>query len=351
MSCFGGNVSPDLFQNCCNANQLCEWNGNLEDVVSEPIYVQKVYDAVLFNLQGLKTVSNQCFSPAIPKGHRLKRVIDVRCKRFFNPLNVDDPNNLTLDLDTTISGATFIKKCDGEEISVVGPDGTFSEKVLFADTDDCDEKCMGTPIFGTQNIHVTGDVLVTIDLLLCDRCDHEVVFTVSANVNIANSNAPLMLTNFFEMCMPSTHDSAFLPRFTEFCNPACETRLATNNIGRDITVCPDGTVKANLIIALCVTCEKKIIVPVQLCVLSTGFVQLAPQVSTICTTFPSLFPNQIKESDTIENCGETESEEESTQNDCQCECECECECVDPCNNRCNNNRYNNCDPCRPRTRR
>lgn len=255
MSCFGGNVSPDLFQQCCNAHQLCEWNGNLNDVVSEPIYVQKVYDAVLFNLQGLKTVNNQCFSPAIPKGSRLKRVVDIRCKRFFNPQNIDDPDNLSLDLDTTISGATFLQKCNGDLVSVVGPDGTFSERVLFADTDDCDSKCMGTPIFGTQNINITGDVLISIDLLLTDRNDREFIFTVSANVNIAKSSNPLMLTNFFELCMPSTHDSAFLPRFTEFCNPACETRLATNNIGRDLVVCADGTIKANLIIAICLTCE------------------------------------------------------------------------------------------------
>jgi len=255
MSCFGGNISPDLFQKCCNANQLCEFNGNLRDVVSEPIFVQKVYDAVLFNLQGLKTVTNQCFSPAIPKGHRLKRVIDIRCKRFFNPLNVEDPSNLTLDVDTTISGATFIQDAHCNPIKVIGPDGTFSEKVLFADTEECDDKCKGTPIFGTQNIAVTGDVLVTLDLLLSDRCDHDVVFTVCANVNIADCHSPLIMTNFFELCIPSTQNSAFLPRFSEFCNPACETRLATNNIGRDITLCPDGTIKANLIIALCVTWE------------------------------------------------------------------------------------------------
>lgn len=308
MSCFGGNISPDLFQKCCNANQLCEFSGNLRDVVSEPIFVQKVYDAVLFNLQGLKTVTNQCFSPAIPKGHRLKRVIDIRCKRFFNPLNVDDPSNLTLDVNTTISGATFIQGANCEEVKVVGPDGTFSERVLYTDTDDCDEQCKGTPIFGTQNIAISGDVQVTMDLLLCDRSDREVVFTVCANVNIANCGSPLMLTNFFELCMPSTRSSAFMPRFSEICNPACETRLATNNIGRDLTLCPDGTIKANLIIALCITCEKKILVPVQLCVLSTGFVQLSPQASAICTTFPSLFPNQIKESDTAANCGCVEEE-------------------------------------------
>ena len=43
MSCFGGRVSHDLYQNCCNANVLCEFNGDLSNVVSEPIFVQKVY--------------------------------------------------------------------------------------------------------------------------------------------------------------------------------------------------------------------------------------------------------------------------------------------------------------------
>ncbi len=138
-------------------------------------------------------------------------------------------------------------------------------------------------------------MVVSIDLLLCDRCDHEVMFTICANVNIAQEVNPLLLTNFFELCVPSTQNTAFLPRFTEFCNPACETRLATNNMGRDLTICPDGTVKANLIIALCVTCEKKIVVPVQLCVLSTGYVELLPEASAICTTFPQLFPDQIQE--------------------------------------------------------
>ena len=152
MSCFGGRVSHDLYQNCCNANVLCEFNGDLSNVVSEPIFVQKVYDAVLFNLQGMKTVQNQSFTPRIPQGHRVKRVIDIRCRRSFNPNNVEDPANLKLDVDTSISGATFLRNGAGEEITVVGADGNFSEKLLFADTSDCDDKCKGTPVFGTQNI-------------------------------------------------------------------------------------------------------------------------------------------------------------------------------------------------------
>ena len=280
MSCFGGRLSPDMYQNCCNANTLCEFDGNLENVVTEPIYVQKVYDAVLFNLQGMRTVTNQAFSPAIPEGHRVKRVIDIRCRRFFNPENIEDPANLKLNLDTTISGATFLQNPGGKDLQVVGADGTFSEKILYANTSDCDDKCMGTPIFGTQNIKITGDVIVEMDLLLCDRCNNESVFTVCAQVNIATKQQPLVLTNFFEICMPSTSDTAFLPRFTEFCNSACETRLATNNMGRDLCISPCGDVSGNLIIALCVTCEKKIVVPVQMCVLSTGMVQLSPQANS-----------------------------------------------------------------------
>lgn len=143
MSCFGGRLSPDMYQNCCNANTLCEFDGNLENVVTEPIYVQKVYDAVLFNLQGMRTVTNQAFSPAIPEGHRVKRVIDIRCRRFFNPENIEDPANLKLNLDTTISGATFLQNPGGKDLQVVGADGTFSEKILYANTSDCDEQMYG----------------------------------------------------------------------------------------------------------------------------------------------------------------------------------------------------------------
>jgi len=310
MSCFGSRVSADLYQNCCNANTLCEFNGDLTNVKSEPIYVQKVFDAVLFNLQGMKTVQNQTFTPSLPLGHRVKRVVDIRCKRSFNPYNIDDPCNLKLDVNTSISGATFLQNAKGEQLSVVGADGTFSEKLLYAETDTCDDQCKGTPVFGTQNIAITGNVIIELDLLLCDNCNNDAIYTVCTTVNIAEANQPLVLTNFFEICMPSAIDTAFLPRFTEFCNSSCEARLATNNCGRDISIGPDGTVSGNLIIAICVTCEKKIVVPVQLCVLSTGYAEAAVQQNSICTTFPPLFPNQIKPSDTQENCCEVLSEAE-----------------------------------------
>lgn len=311
MSCFGTRVTPDLYQNCCNANNLCEFDGDMSSIVTAPIYVQQVFDAVKFNLQGMKTFNDQQFCPSIPAGHRIKRVIDIRCRRFFNPENVDDPANLTLDVDTAISGASFLKDGKGNLLSVVGADGTYSERIMYAETSDCDDKCMGTPVFGTQNVSIHGNVIIELDLLLCDSCNNEVCFTVCTEVKIASAERPLVLTNFFEICMPSSIDTAFLPRFTEFCNSACEARLATNNCGRDLTIGCDGEVCANLIVAICLTCEKKIVVPVQLCVLSTGYVDAPLQQNAVCTTFPSLFPNPIKECDT-RNC----EEEKDCCNDC-----------------------------------
>ena len=184
----------------------------------------------------------------------------------------------------------------------------------------------GNSYFGTQNIAITGNVHIELDLLLCDPCNNETIYTICSDVNIANACQPLVLTNFFEICMPSALDTAFLPRFTEFCNSACEARLATNNHGRDLCIGPDGTVTGNLIIAICVSCEKKIIVPVQLCVLSTGFVQAAAQQNAICTTFPPLFPNQIKPCDTIENCGLVEENSDDSDDTCCCETEAEEQC-------------------------
>ena len=66
MSCFGGRVSQDLYQNCCNANTICEFNGDIDSLKSEPIYVQKVFDAVLFNLQGNEVVTTKKYQDVIP---------------------------------------------------------------------------------------------------------------------------------------------------------------------------------------------------------------------------------------------------------------------------------------------
>ncbi len=297
MSCGNksGPINLSLPDKCCTATTGCApFDGNLKKVVNEPIYVQKVYDAKLFNLQAIRTVANQTFSPALGSGARIIRILDIRCKKFFNPRNINDPENLVATPNTTLSGAEFVETANGVPVTAIGPDGFASERLVFTDTQDCDELGRGTPIFGTQNIRITGNVVIEIDVLFTDNCDKECTATLTANVPVGTAENPLLLTNFFELCLPSVFEGAFLPRFTEFCNISCETRLATNSIMRDITVNPTtGVVRASLLIALCVTCEKKIVVPVQLCVLSTGFPVLSAEESPICSTFPSLFPRQI----------------------------------------------------------
>lgn len=303
MSC-GSNKNLNITapEQCCDARTGCSFDGSLRNVVSESIYTQKVYDAALFNLQGLRTIQNQPFMPRLDEDVRIIRVIALRCRKFFNPANVNDPRNLNVDPETELSGAEFVR-CDGKDVRAVGPDGFRSERLVYADTTDCDEEERGTPIFGTQTLSITGNVIVEIDVLIDDDCE-EYVETLTANIQIAPVGSPLILTNFFELCLPSVFDGAFLPRFTEFCNIGCEPRLATNNLSRDIRVSENGQVRANLLISLCVTCEKKIIVPVQLCVLSTGFPELPAEVAPICTTFPTLFPQQINKKDDPHYCGD-----------------------------------------------
>ena len=282
---------------CCTGQSGCDWDGTLRNVVTEPIYVQKVYDAVLFNLQGLKTAPDTCFEPAIGCGTNIIRIAAIRCRKFFNPDNIKDECNLKINPITTLSGGQFVKKEDGCDFKVIGPDGTLSQKLVYADTSFCDEDELGTPIFGTQNIEVSGCVEIEMDLVVspCNSTNESIV-TLSAVVEIAPECNPLTLTNFFEICVPSVFDTAFLPRFTEFCNLDCVVRLATNSIQRDFIIDPrTGVLSVNLIISLCISCEKKIVVPVQLCVLSTGFVELSPEQASICPTFPRLFPRQIDE--------------------------------------------------------
>lgn len=310
-----GKLDLTLPDKCCKADTGCEFDGTLRKVKTEPIYVQKVYDSALFNLQGLRTVEDVIFRPRLPKGAKIVKVVDIRCKRFFNPDNINDPKNLIAIPETEISGGQFVKgfpphkeneesRCELPDIKVIGPDGMRSEKLIYADTTECDDEKLGTPVFGTQKIRIRGAVKLELDVIYMDHCDKECEITLYGIAHIE----PLFLTNFFELCVPSVYNSAFLPRFTEFCNISCETRLATNSIYRDIKYREKG-IAVDLLIAICITCEKKIVVPVQLCVLSTGFPKLKPSIEPICSNFPTLFPKQIDEKKRHFCCGEENIED------------------------------------------
>ncbi|ABR48596.1 hypothetical protein Amet_2442 [Alkaliphilus metalliredigens QYMF] len=247
---------------------------------------------MVFNLQGIQAVSKAPFGrlPIAKCGPRSRIVAirDIRARKFFNPKNINDCKNLDVTPTTNLSGAEFVLDERGNPVVVPGPAGLL-QYLIYTDTSDCDDEGLGTPIFGTQEIQITGNVFVEIDVDFIDAQGNTQMATLTGLVPVSQT-----LTNFFELCMPSVFDSAFLPQFTEFCNIAFEARLATQSIQRDIAFNPaTGEVFINLIIALCLTCEKKIKVPVQLCVLSTGFCEQVPRPRPICGEFPPLFPPQV----------------------------------------------------------
>lgn len=296
------NVSPRtniIREKCCIAQTGCSWSGSLDDVVLEPVYVQKIYDAALFNLQGISFAHELAFSPRLPAGSTVVGINFINITKFFDPMNSNSPDNFRIIPDTVLQGAQFVQ-CDGQDEKVVGPDGKCSQKIIYIDTSCCDALGRGTPIFGSQNITIQGLVRIDMEVRYMDdnsssACPLTQVLTAFFPIKAPGNGGDLVLTNFFELCVPSIFEGAFFPRFTEICNALFTGRLMTNNLVRDVFVTENGTVRANIIISICVSCEKKILVPAQLCVLSTGFTQLSPETGAICPTFPSLFPRQIDE--------------------------------------------------------
>ncbi len=92
----------------CTGTTGCDWDGTLRKVVTKPICFQKVYDAALFNLQALSTVNNVTFTPALPKGSVVENILDIKCRKFFNPSNIDDNRNFLMDPETMLSGGEFL---------------------------------------------------------------------------------------------------------------------------------------------------------------------------------------------------------------------------------------------------
>ncbi len=297
-----GNVSPDtniIREKCCIGQSGCEWSGNLDDVILEPVYVQKIYDAALFNLQGISFAHELAFAPRLPAGSTIVGINFINVTKFFDPTNSASPDNFRIKPETTLQGAQFVQ-CGGQDEKVVGPDGKFSEKIIYIDTSCCDAMGRGTPVFGSQNVTIQGLVRIDMEVRYLDEgsggsCPATQVLTAFFPITAPGNGGDLVLTNFFELCIPSVYDGAFLPRFTEICNALFTGRLMTNNLTRDVFISDNGTVRANILISICVSCEKKVVMPAQLCVLSTGFTELSPDTGAICPTFPSLFPRQIDE--------------------------------------------------------
>lgn len=206
------NTNGLVREKCCVGQTGCSWDGDLSSLVLEPIYVQKIYDAALFNLQGISYAQGQAFSPAIPAGSTVVGVNYINITKYFDPTGVNCCQNFTIDPETTLQGAQFVQS-NCNDVTVVGPDGLYSEKIIYTDTSCCDYVGKGTPVFGTQNITLSGYVRIDMEIVYIDptagSCPITQLITgffeITAPGGQQNS---LVLTNFFELCIPSTTEGA-----------------------------------------------------------------------------------------------------------------------------------------------
>lgn len=285
--------------NCCTASTGCVTPPvySPEDIISECIFTEKVYDSALIREEADQS-KVVCFPTSIPAG---SEIINATISCSVKPNG--GSQGVTLE--------PRIKSINGQCIPfpptpiVPGPGGLEQIPLDFIDTSQCDAEGRGTPIIVENEIEVFGEVLVTISgkARLPNGCKQE--FTVKEVVEVDE----FMLKRFIRLCMPSTF-AAQKPSLAEFCAVLCDAVLP---LGLDslefVEECePNGNecngsyrstqvngpfLRANLLLLFCIICEKKIKVPVQLCVLSTGFCQPEEQQGGRCIEFPRLFPEQV----------------------------------------------------------
>jgi len=267
---------------CCTANSGCVTPEvySPEDIMAECIFVEKVYDSILFREEANQTETVLFdLNDSIPVGSEIIRAT-VTCSV--------KPNNGSTGvvIDSTINSINGITPPSGP--TPIGPGGMELIPLDFIDTAECDAEGRGTPIIVDQTIEVSGQVRVTISgIARVEGRPRE--FSVSQVIDVDE----FTINRFARLCIPSTY-AAQKPSLAEFCAVLCDTILPLGLDSLEIIEGTTGTqLRANLILLFCIVCEKKVVVPVQLCVLSTGFCQPVEQQATLCQEFPRLFPEQV----------------------------------------------------------
>lgn len=262
---------------CCSANTSCvtPLEYDPEKITSECIFVEKVYDSIIINKEADTVITVRSKPITVPLGSEVER-LNITCS--------------TKDIVVE----PIATKINGTDVTgfptPTGPGGVEQIPLGFIDTSKCDLENKGTPIYIAQTVEISGKINLELNGVV--RSCSEPKFckfktTASKNIDDISINA------FAQLCIPSTA-YAMKPSLAEFCSISCE--LVLPNGLDDVSLIPDGdNFKVKLedaFLILCITCEKKVKVPVQLCVLSTGFCEPPKQLG-LCSDFPQLFPDQI----------------------------------------------------------
>jgi hypothetical protein len=268
--------------NCCTASTGCVTPSvyDPEKIVAECIFVEKVYDSALIREEA-NEVLTVFFDIAdkIPVG---SKVINATIICTTKPKG--ESSGLVIESEVlSINGVT-----PPSGPTPIGPGGQEQIDLSFIDTSECDAVGKGTPIIVDQDIDVEGQVLLSISGTLRLPNGSHKSFSADKVVTIT----PFTIKRFARLCMPSTF-AAQKPSLAEFCAILCDAILP---LGLDSLEIVDASgnkkLKANIVLLFCIICEKKVKVPVQLCVLSTGFCEPEEQ-GGLCVEFPRLFPEQV----------------------------------------------------------
>ncbi|MCT4565443.1 MAG: hypothetical protein N4A68_14165 [Maledivibacter sp.] len=271
-------ISNDNRRNCCAANTGCitpaEYDPDI--ITNECIFVEKVYDATILRDE-VDRVLEVLEIPDFPiPGRDVQKFLNVRITCNSTGLIVTD-RVLSINGQQTPCDPTFVPGPAGRQINLA-----------CIDTSECDAKGKGTPIVVDQRIRVTGEVEVKISGTVLTTSGDRKRFSVSTTISDSTFD-PISLRKFARLCIPSTA-AAMKPSLAVFCGVLCDLILP---FGLDsLEVQGRKLVITGPILVFCITCEKKVKVPVQLCVLSTGFCDYEEQ-GGLCVEFPKLFPDQV----------------------------------------------------------
>lgn len=262
--------------NCCDANTGCITPPVYDPdvIISECIFVEKVYDAVILRDE-VDRVIPEIIIPDFP-------IPEADIDEFLEvTITCNSTGLVVTDEVVSINGQT--PACDPTFIP--GPGGINQINLACIDTSECDAEGKGTPLVVDQEIEIDGEVELKIKGTVLKTDGEEQTFCVTTTIDID----PILLRKFARLCMPSSA-AANKPSLAVFCGVLCDLILP---FGLDsISVDGDTLVITGAILIFCLTCEKKVKVPVQLCVLSTGFCEY-PEQGGLCVEFPKLFPDQI----------------------------------------------------------
>ncbi|WFD11406.1 hypothetical protein [Tepidibacter hydrothermalis] len=289
--------SKDSSHEKCNCNSHeessckkcdCHTSDCVDKIKTECIAVDKVFDAAIFKTQRDFKVCDQKFDikvdGCINPGDCLK-VYSEKCKL--------EKFKITK-IKTSINGKELCYP------PVIGPGGVIDFDLSDLDlyNDDCSKK--GNECNVTEKIKADFEAKVFLkgkDLSTCS--DFKAKATIKGSIKFP------VVVNLF---IPSS-DSIAKPFLSELCNASCKFETCKLVVDKCCNLIVDG------VLTFCFICEKKIKVPIQLCVLTTGlcYPQTENQVICDCDDFPKLFPKEvIKQFET----------------DCDYDSDCNCNCIE-----------------------